>query len=217
MALVRLSPGGVVNSTDPNQYADLLTGAMTDQPVTVGNRIRAQLAGAVSGSGGYVGHTGSGSPVTGTFAVGDFCTDGVGRMWICISAGSPGLWVTSTPTTAAVATSQGTGSTSFTDLATVGPSVPVTTGTTALVTLTAVCNCSVSDGVYAGFAVSGASTVAASTDQALTMIGTSAVSLSATYQVTGLTSGLNVVTMKFRSAFSGTATFRARSLTVVAA
>lgn len=35
MALVVRATGNVINATDPNQYHDLLTGVMTDQPVTL--------------------------------------------------------------------------------------------------------------------------------------------------------------------------------------
>lgn len=41
----------------------------------------------------YVGATNSGSPVSGTFAVGDFIVDRSGLMWVCTAAGTPGTWV----------------------------------------------------------------------------------------------------------------------------
>ena len=70
---------------------------------------------------------------------------------------------------ASVGASQSTASGSYTDLATVGPAVTVTTGTSALVILT--CNGANSGGGFdaalMGFAVSGATTVAASDAQAL--------------------------------------------------
>lgn len=40
----------------------------------------------------YAGGTASGSPATGTFAVGDFVIDETGSVWICTVAGSPGTW-----------------------------------------------------------------------------------------------------------------------------
>lgn len=43
----------------------------------------------------YVGGTTSGSPITGTFAVGDFVISQDGYVWICVAAGSPGGWVRS--------------------------------------------------------------------------------------------------------------------------
>lgn len=40
----------------------------------------------------YAGATTSGSPTSGTFAVGDFIIDQTGNIWICTVAGSPGTW-----------------------------------------------------------------------------------------------------------------------------
>lgn len=40
----------------------------------------------------YVGGTTSGSPVSGTFAVGDYVVDQTGKMWVCTAAGTPGTW-----------------------------------------------------------------------------------------------------------------------------
>jgi hypothetical protein len=50
------------------------------------------LAGAVAPT-RYVGGTTGGPPVTGTFAVGDFCIDETGAVIVCTVAGSPGTWV----------------------------------------------------------------------------------------------------------------------------
>src|ERR1035437_557139 len=49
------------------------------------------LTGAVAAT-RYVGGTASGAPSTGTFAVGDFVIDQIGKVWVCTSAGSPGTW-----------------------------------------------------------------------------------------------------------------------------
>lgn len=40
----------------------------------------------------YVGATASGAPASGTFAVGDFCIDQSGSVFVCTVAGSPGTW-----------------------------------------------------------------------------------------------------------------------------
>lgn len=40
----------------------------------------------------YVGATTSGAPSSGTFAVGDLCVDQTGTIWICTTAGTPGVW-----------------------------------------------------------------------------------------------------------------------------
>lgn len=94
MALATVSTGGVINAIDPNQYYNLLTGVMTDQPVAVSNRIRAQMTGAASGTGGYAGETASGPPASGTFVAGDFIVDANGIMWTCYVGGTPGTWRT---------------------------------------------------------------------------------------------------------------------------
>lgn len=119
------------------------------------------------------------------------------------------------PFSATVAISQTTTSTSFTDLATVGPAVTVTTGTTARVIMTAQCSCSLNDGIYAGFAVSGASTIAADTAKSLSMVGTNQLGMSAVRMVTGLTPGDNTFTMKYRIGYSGTGTWVNRELVVI--
>lgn len=40
----------------------------------------------------YVGATTGGAPVTGGFLLGDFVIDQTGTIWICTTAGSPGIW-----------------------------------------------------------------------------------------------------------------------------
>jgi len=49
------------------------------------------LPGVVAAS-RYVGATTSGAPASGTFAVGDFAIDQSGKVWICVTAGTPGSW-----------------------------------------------------------------------------------------------------------------------------
>jgi len=49
------------------------------------------LTGATAAS-RYVGGTASGAPASGTFAIGDFVIDRTGKIYICITAGSPGEW-----------------------------------------------------------------------------------------------------------------------------
>jgi len=92
MALYTVSQGATINALDIDQFYQLLTGSMSDQPVTVSNRIRAQLTGAVAAA-GFVGGTASGAPVTGTFVVGDFSVDQTGAIWVCTGAGTPGTWI----------------------------------------------------------------------------------------------------------------------------
>ena len=53
------------------------------------------LTGATAGT-RYVGGTTSGAPVSGTFLVGDFVVDRTGKVWVCVTAGNPGIWVSPT-------------------------------------------------------------------------------------------------------------------------
>ena len=129
-----------------------------------------------------------------------------GSAWVCVT----GIGATQV-------SSQTTTSTTFTDLATVGPSVTLSTGTTALVQLSALMTGSATS-VYAiqAVEVSGASTIAA-TDLRSTFVQ----SPSGIYQgmagrsivIGGLTAGTNTFTIKYRTT-AGTATFEARELFV---
>lgn len=93
MALYTVQPGSVVNAADPNQFTNLLNGTTTGVQITNSGRIRAQLNGATSGSGGYVGQVAGGAPSAGTFLTGDFVSDGtLGTEWICTAGGTPGTW-----------------------------------------------------------------------------------------------------------------------------
>ena len=121
---------------------------------------------------------------------------------------------------ATVATSQTTTSNSYTDLATVGPEVTLTTGTKALVIIT----CALSNGgasnqrAFMSYAVSGATTIAASDASAVINVnGQTAptqVRASAAAIVT-LTSGSNVFTAKYKSESSNTSTFLNREINVI--
>jgi hypothetical protein len=113
---------------------------------------------------------------------------------------------------ARVSSFQGTTSTSYTDLATSGPAVTLTTGTKVLVIVSA--NASNSSGVsLADFAVSGATTRSATDDTSLLI--PSGVNVAAS-QVTFLTvtAGSNTFTAKYRTNTS-TSTFGNRGITVI--
>lgn len=63
-----------------------------------GNTAAHYAASGLTGATGpsrYVGGTTGGSPVTGTFAVGDFVIDHAGKFWVCTGAGTPGTWTQS--------------------------------------------------------------------------------------------------------------------------
>lgn len=118
-----------------------------------------------------------------------------GSAWVSASA-------LPTIATASVNTQQTTTSTSYTDLATSGPAVTITTGTKALVIITALYYASGTENFsLIGFDISGATTVAASNEFSLTNRSTSStpiIQASAVYLVSGLTAGSNTFTMKYR-------------------
>jgi hypothetical protein len=118
------------------------------------------------------------------------------------------------PGAAVVATSQTTTSTSYADLATVGPSVTVTTGTQAVVWHGAAISNSGANSTRMSVAVSGASTVAASDAWAAIVVGTSAHNLGKFHFFTGLTAGSNIFTAKY-SVAAGTGTYVNRELVVI--
>ena len=112
------------------------------------------------------------------------------------------------PTTAQdfVGNEQDTTSTSYTDLATSGPAVTVTTGTKALVIVTAMCRNAIvgaaASRAYMSYAVSGASTVAASDETAIKIgSGSTTPSLDCRFSAASLvtlTAGSNTFTAKYR-------------------
>lgn len=142
-------------------------------------------------------------------------------------------WVTIGPAVTAVegaylVTSQTTTSTSYTDLSTSGPSVTLTTGTEAIIAVSArtsnnQANANADSGrCYVGFAVSGSSTVSASDNYAAfqNQIHTShEQNTSGVFYLSGLTAGSNTFTLKYRvggALASGTGTFSARHISVFA-
>lgn len=121
-----------------------------------------------------------------------------------------------------VATSQSTTSTSFTGLTTAG-AVTVTTGTKALVSISATFENAAGVNVLGlmGFAISGATTVAASDQYAhgfqfvATGGGNFQYRSGATFVVTGLTAGSNTFTTQFRKGGGDTPGFANRTISVV--
>lgn len=115
-----------------------------------------------------------------------------------------------------VITSQSTSSSSFTDLATTGPSATVVIGPNgkALITLTA----DFSNGTNAynamSFAASGANTISASDDRALAASGTNQHAYSWSYLATGLNPGSTTFTAKYRCT-AGTVSFDRRYIIVI--
>lgn len=122
---------------------------------------------------------------------------------------------------ATIATSEGTTSATFTDLTTPGPAVTVTIGANglALVTVSAeLFNNTLGDYAVMGFAVSGASTIAAAVASSLynkADVANNSWRGSYTTLVTGLTAGSTTFTAKYERITGGTATFVNREISVV--
>lgn len=117
-----------------------------------------------------------------------------------------------------VTTAETTTSTTYTDLATSGPAVTVTTGTKALIILTAqLFNNTVDAYALMGFAVSGASTIAADDARAFgirSATANQALLGSRVIYYASLAAGSNTFTAKYRAS-AGTADFRDRQIVVI--
>jgi hypothetical protein len=124
------------------------------------------------------------------------------------------------PSTASVATSQSTSSTSYADLTTPGPSISVTTGTIAIVMYSAGIQTNIADRqVVASVEVSGVSSVAASDAWSIMVDGIPATNTFRTgvaHVFTGLTSGSNTFKMKYRVGTGTTSgTYTNREINVI--
>jgi hypothetical protein len=121
--------------------------------------------------------------------------------------------------TATVATQETTSSATYTDLTTAGPAVTVTTGTKALVILSSNMRDREDRGWFMSYAVSGATTIAASDTTALSMV--TPTQPAGIYQVSfanvvTLTAGSNTFTAKYRTISTAhSATFLNRSIFVM--
>jgi hypothetical protein len=121
---------------------------------------------------------------------------------------------------ATVATSQTTTSGGYTDLATTGPTVTITTGTKALVIVSSqLINGGGADyRAFMGYDVSGATTTAATDTTALIIsapIGGAQTQRASAASIVTLTAGSNVFTAKYKSQFGATATFLNREINVI--
>lgn len=101
-----------------------------------------------------------------------------------------------------VATTQTSTSTSYTDLATTGPDVTLTTGVRAIVSvISGMSNNTSGQNVYMSYAVSGATTTAATDDRSAFLTAAAAnqgLRATGTYMETALTGGSNTFTCKYR-------------------
>jgi hypothetical protein len=123
-----------------------------------------------------------------------------------------------TPATASVAASQNTGSATYTNLTTPGPSLTATTGTIAIVLFAVGMANNVSNSLTStSVAVSGASTIAANDAWSAQLDGNQAGNFSripGVHVFTGLTQGSNTFTMMYRVG-SNTGSFQNREINVI--
>lgn len=121
---------------------------------------------------------------------------------------------------AQVTTAETTTSTSYVDLPTVGPSVTLNTGTRAMVFFSAQINNNTLDGyTYVSYAVTGATTIAAPTDDSLSLIQGGVdtgnpMSGGMVNYITNLNAGSNTFTLKYKVSV-GTGNFRRRFIGVI--
>jgi hypothetical protein len=132
---------------------------------------------------------------------------------INISNGAGTWFWHSRPTQNQTSTSQGTASTTYTNLATTGPSVSIETGTAALVTVSARFRNTGNNRTCMSYDVSGATAISASDPRALEAESTGWTKASFSYLETGLNSGTNVFKAEYRVT-AGTGTWEDRLITV---
>jgi hypothetical protein len=140
-----------------------------------------------------------------------------GSMWVSTGANAGAM---RTPGFQHVAAGQTTSTTAtFGDLATVGPVVVVAAGTQAIVAYASYMSNSVaSGGGYMSYAVTGSSSIAATTSNAIRQMAGTAAAIERWSAVTfepGLTSGSNTFTSKYTTTTGGTASFSDREMTVI--
>ena len=123
------------------------------------------------------------------------------------------------PTTARVATSETISSTSYGNLATNGPSVTVTTGTSALVIVSvSMAHATAGNRSFAAYEITGATTKSeGDADAAAYESSVANDEMQATWSTlrTDLTAGSNTFKVLYRAAVSGTSTFKNRNITVI--
>jgi hypothetical protein len=119
-----------------------------------------------------------------------------------------------------VSASESTSSTSYTNLATIGPTVTVTVPASGRVLVIVTAQINGSTGNAAGFMsvfIDGAVTLGVADATSLRVAGNNAVRASATSLITGLTPGTHTFTAAYRLAGTGTATFAERNIVVIPA
>jgi hypothetical protein len=122
-------------------------------------------------------------------------------------------------TSASIATAETTTSTTYVDLATVGPAITISTSTTVLVFIQATMSVNGVFNAFMGAAVSGATTLGASDTDAVNVVSSVANHTDrqgVAFRITGLTAGSNTFTAKYRVS-GGTGSFANRHMVLIAA
>jgi hypothetical protein len=114
-----------------------------------------------------------------------------------------------------VQTLESTTSTTYTDLATIGPTVTATTGVSAIIAV--YCNQFSSGGLAAwmSYGITGATTSVADDNRSVQLQSTGGQHLGVMVLHQSLTAGSNVFTAKYRVSTSGTGSFSSRRLVVI--
>lgn len=141
---------------------------------------------------------------------------GAGQIWVSTAANAGAMRA---PAGAVVTTLETSASTTYVNLATLGPTLGTTTGTQAIVSIgSGLLNNTTNGFANASIAISGTTTVAAGTDQILNFRAAAAnqqMQASAVYLKTGLSTGSNTFTQQYTAGGSGgTASFFNRYLVV---
>ena len=135
----------------------------------------------------------------------------------CLTIYNGSVWVCVTEQAANVVTYQGTSSPTYTNLATTGPAVTLVTGTSAIISISANIVAPTGQAGFMSFAVSGATTLAASDQNSIIIGGVTGgvqASGSRTMVISGLTAGTNTFTAKYSSPSSLTSNFQYRDISV---
>ena len=172
---------------------------------------------------GWAALAGSGLPdsgvTPGTYGdathVGQFTVDAHGIITAASSVGITGGGSGVTVAFNEVTTDEFTTSTTYTNLTTPGPAVTVTVGASGIAMLGVSCQMGVAATTNMAAALSGANTVAASDEWALTLANGSGSGASRVYVFTGLSSGSTTFTAKYRSPSSASVDFLRRQLWVL--
>jgi len=205
----------VVNSTTPGNVVLQFAQDVSDGTATTLKTNSVAMAGSPSGGGGTTYSAGDGISLAGDVI--NLVLDGAS-----LTKSGSGLKVTNpfvSPSAQNVNTSETQASnTAYGDLATSGPAVTLTTGTSAVVAISSgAIKGSGGNSAFVAVDVSGATTIAAADGNGVVISEYAAshnLSMARTFVITGLNAGSNTFTLKYKNDGGGTWTFFNRSIVV---